>query len=86
MVPVVTMCGVLAVATPMAPLYATLGVTAAAFLLVGLIDDRGQIRPLYRLLLSTILCLGARARGAGAGRRFSPVQLLPPPDRGPALG
>ena len=59
MVPVVTMCGVLAVATPMAPLYATLGVTAAAFLLVGLIDDRGQIRPLYRLLLSTILCLGA---------------------------
>ena len=59
MVPVVTMCGVLAVATPMAPLYATLGVTAAAFLLVGLIDDRGQIRPIYRLLLSTILCLGA---------------------------
>jgi len=59
MAPVGAMCVVLAVTTTLAPLYATLGATAGAFLLVGLIDDRGQIRPLYRLLLSTILFLGA---------------------------
>ncbi len=59
MFPVTVMCAYLAATTAYLPFYATLGVSALAFLLVGLVDDRGQIRPLFRLILSTALCYGA---------------------------
>ena len=57
-VPVVVMAAVLAITTEFRPFYGTLAVTAAAFLVLGLIDDRSHTRPLYRLGASAALSIG----------------------------
>ena len=50
--PVLVMAMVLASTTNFAPLYASLAVILALFLLLGLVDDRRHIRPLWRLGIS----------------------------------
>lgn len=56
-VPVLAVLAVLAAATPFTPFHATVGVALAAFLGLGLIDDRSHLRPLFRLSFSTALAL-----------------------------
>jgi UDP-GlcNAc:undecaprenyl-phosphate GlcNAc-1-phosphate transferase len=46
-----------ALSTPFLPLYLTVAVAGLACLLLGLLDDRAHIRPIYRLLLSLLLSL-----------------------------
>ena len=58
-VPVIIMCGLCVLGMRYMPLYAVLGVVVSMFLLVGMIDDSIQIRPLYRLFISTIIFLSA---------------------------
>ena len=57
-VPVVVMAAVLAITTEYRPFYGTLAASAAAFLVLGLIDDRSHTRPLYRLGASAALSIG----------------------------
>jgi UDP-GlcNAc:undecaprenyl-phosphate GlcNAc-1-phosphate transferase len=46
-----------ALATDFLPLYLTIAVAGLASLLLGLLDDRAHIRPIYRLALSLLLAL-----------------------------
>ena len=46
-----------AVATDFLPLYLVIAIAGLASLLLGLLDDRAQIRPIYRLVLSFLLAL-----------------------------
>jgi UDP-GlcNAc:undecaprenyl-phosphate GlcNAc-1-phosphate transferase len=48
-----------ALTTVFLPLYLTVAVSGLACLLLGLLDDRAHIRPIYRLLLSLLLALAA---------------------------
>ncbi|MBM3516445.1 MAG: undecaprenyl/decaprenyl-phosphate alpha-N-acetylglucosaminyl 1-phosphate transferase [Alphaproteobacteria bacterium] len=56
LVPVVVMAVVQAARTDLAPLYLTLALGAAAFMVLGFVDDRRSIRPLYRLVAAIVFC------------------------------
>ena len=51
-VPLIVVLAWLALTTPFQPLFAAIAVTVTAFAVLGLIDDRSHVRPLYRLVAS----------------------------------
>ncbi len=55
--PFVVYCGALALDNPDDRLYPALAVTAAAFFVLGLVDDQHDIKPKYRLALATVIAL-----------------------------
>ena len=55
--PVLAVLAVLAVRGPFAPFHALVGVALAAFLGLGLFDDRRHLRPAFRLAFSTLLAV-----------------------------
>ena len=48
-IPVVLMAAYQGATTALAPFYATLALLTAVFLVLGLVDDRAQVRPTWRL-------------------------------------
>ncbi len=56
-IPVVLMAAYQGATTALAPFYATLALLTAVFLVLGLVDDRAQVRPTWRLIVSFALCL-----------------------------
>jgi UDP-GlcNAc:undecaprenyl-phosphate GlcNAc-1-phosphate transferase len=58
-VPVALFAAALAVTTDFAPLYSAVAAVATALLTLGIVDDRRQIRPAFRLSISFLICLGA---------------------------
>lgn len=56
-VPFLAMTAYLGALSGFAPLYYTLAGVAGGSLVLGYVDDRGHIRPLWRLLLSATLCV-----------------------------
>ena len=57
-VPAILAAATLAATTELGPFYATMTAAMAAFLVLGLIDDRRHMRPLLRLSLSAAIILG----------------------------
>ena len=55
--PFVVYCGALALDNPGDRLYPALAATAAAFFILGLLDDRQGIKPRYRLALAAVIAL-----------------------------
>ena len=58
-VPFVFMAVYLGTTSNFAPLYYVLAVLAGGSLILGYLDDRRHVRPIWRLLISAMLCVGA---------------------------
>ena len=58
-VPFVAMSAYLGMSSGYAPLYYVIAAVAGGSLILGYVDDRGHVRPIWRLLLSATLCIGA---------------------------
>lgn len=76
-VPLVAMAVFLTATTGFAPLYTVLALTSAAFLVLGLVDDRRSVPPAWRLLLSVAICLAGVAYVPGLEIRFLMFDFLP---------
>jgi len=55
--PFIVLCAAIALDRGGDVLYPTLALTAAAFFALGLADDQHHIKPKYRLIVSTVICL-----------------------------
>ena len=74
--PVLAMAVVLASTTSFAPLYASLAVILALFLLLGLVDDRRHIRPLWRLGISVAASIAVLVAVPGLELTFLKFSFL----------
>jgi UDP-GlcNAc:undecaprenyl-phosphate GlcNAc-1-phosphate transferase len=57
--PFVTVLAMLSTTSEYWPFLTSLAVISAAVLILGLIDDRHSIRPMYRLIVSAVICFAA---------------------------
>jgi UDP-GlcNAc:undecaprenyl-phosphate GlcNAc-1-phosphate transferase len=74
--PVLAAAVFLATVSPFRPFYGSLSVILALFLLLGLVDDRRHMRPLWRLGISAAACIGVLVAVPGLEITFLKFSFL----------